>query len=331
MQQKQQNAHPPPPPQAPPPPQQQGDQYFDPTEDPYAFMRGPRRRANSFSGAAGRDWDDWWKYPLNAPHDDIPLGYAAADSYNQNRPVQLHAEVPDLKSRSRRKVRRKYRRNAENEAQTLNDSDSEQAQSRVTASTATDEQLFSYYVPKYYTARTQTSQPTQAYYAPLPAAPRMQRYSSQPNLLQNSTLSTAPTAAPVQTQNVPTNSYATPISAGYNRVRSSLRLPRSRPTTHGTYSYDDLDTRDRQPVGYIVTQAPPVPPPTHNPPPPPVYMERSQACPLCGGAGYHTHGEYVYEAPPEGQPVAYIVQDTPRYVVISIFVPHPPFEKDTSG
>lgn len=42
----------------PPPPQQPQqndyyDQYFDPTEDPLAFMRGPRRRANSFSGHGG--------------------------------------------------------------------------------------------------------------------------------------------------------------------------------------------------------------------------------------------------------------------------------------
>lgn len=42
----------------PAPPQQQNpyqyDQYFDPTEDPLAFMRGPRRRANSFSGHGGK-------------------------------------------------------------------------------------------------------------------------------------------------------------------------------------------------------------------------------------------------------------------------------------
>jgi hypothetical protein len=48
----------------PQPTNQNQDQYFDPTEDPYAFMRGPRRRANSFSGAPARDWDDWFRYPL---------------------------------------------------------------------------------------------------------------------------------------------------------------------------------------------------------------------------------------------------------------------------
>lgn len=43
------------PPPAPPtqPQNQYYDQYFDPTEDPLAFMRGPRRRANSFSGHGG--------------------------------------------------------------------------------------------------------------------------------------------------------------------------------------------------------------------------------------------------------------------------------------
>ncbi|KAK3087416.1 hypothetical protein FSP39_005595 [Pinctada imbricata] len=303
MQQKQHNAPPPP---APPQPQPEGDQYFDPTEDPYAFMRGPRRRANSFSGAAARDWDDWWKYPLNQQVDDIPLGYAAADSYNQSRPV--NAEVQEARTRSRRKMRRKYRRTAESEAQTLNDqSDSDQAPSRVTASTVTDEQLYNYYVPQYYSSRTQTTVPP-VYYTPN-VPPRIQRYSSQPNLLQNSTLTTAP-PPPVQTQNVPTTSYATPISAGYNRLRSSLRQPRQRTSVPRQYSYDDMDARNQEPIGYIVTNAPP--PPAHNPPPPPAYMERTQACPLCGGAGYHTHGEYVYDAPSERPTMGYLVHDTPR-------------------
>ena len=55
--------HAPPPlpaqPAPPPAPPQQREQmyydgqFFDPTEDPLAFMRGPRRRANSFSGHGG--------------------------------------------------------------------------------------------------------------------------------------------------------------------------------------------------------------------------------------------------------------------------------------
>ncbi|KAK3589257.1 hypothetical protein CHS0354_008322 [Potamilus streckersoni] len=77
----------PPPPPAPAPIQpllqqnQHDDYYFDPTEDPYAFMRGPRRRANSFSGSPGRNWDWDWHIPLHPGDGDIPLGYAAADSY----------------------------------------------------------------------------------------------------------------------------------------------------------------------------------------------------------------------------------------------------------
>lgn len=52
-QEKSQQQVPPPAPPTQPPQNQYYDQYFDPTEDPLAFMRGPRRRANSFSGHGG--------------------------------------------------------------------------------------------------------------------------------------------------------------------------------------------------------------------------------------------------------------------------------------
>ncbi|CAG5135150.1 unnamed protein product, partial [Candidula unifasciata] len=64
--------------------QQQDPGYFDPFDDPYGFMRMPRRRANSFSGGREREWDEWyWTLPQNCQYDggDIPLGYAAADAY----------------------------------------------------------------------------------------------------------------------------------------------------------------------------------------------------------------------------------------------------------
>lgn len=63
-------------------PQEPG--YYDPFDDPYGFMRMPRRRANSFSGGREREWDEWyWTLPQNRQYDggDIPLGYAAADAY----------------------------------------------------------------------------------------------------------------------------------------------------------------------------------------------------------------------------------------------------------
>ncbi|KAL3870445.1 hypothetical protein ACJMK2_038513 [Sinanodonta woodiana] len=101
----------PPPPPAPAPIQpllqqnQHDDYYFDPTEDPYAFMRGPRRRANSFSGSPGRNWDWDWYIPLNPGDGDMPLGYAAADSYAEPR---LNSEG---QLRSRPRDRRRIRKN----------------------------------------------------------------------------------------------------------------------------------------------------------------------------------------------------------------------------
>ncbi|XP_046550937.1 uncharacterized protein LOC124260703 [Haliotis rubra] len=72
------------PPQAPLPPPQSQPEYYDPFDDPYGFMRMPRRRANSFSGTNTREWDEWyWTLPNQRRNDgsDIPLGYAAADAY----------------------------------------------------------------------------------------------------------------------------------------------------------------------------------------------------------------------------------------------------------
>ncbi|XP_065933670.1 serine/arginine repetitive matrix protein 2 isoform X4 [Magallana gigas] len=296
----------PPPSQHPPTREDDRDRYFDPTEDPYAFMMGPRRRANSFSGAGARDWNDWWKYPPNQQQDDIPLGYAAADSFNPNSRVPPQVLPEPQRSREKKRIKRKYRNRAAG-TEFPDEYDSDQSPSRVTATTATDEQLYSYYVPRYQAARTQTHQ------QPV----RMQRFASQPNLLQNATFQAAPPQPPPQQSvppppqypNVPTTSYAAPISAGYSRLRSSLRNHPTQPVYQAPqYSYDDLDTRGQQPIGYLVTTQPPPPPPVA----PPVYLEQTAACPMCGGSGVHSHGEFVYEAPPSEQPVTYVIQSPPR-------------------
>lgn len=270
-------------------------------------MMGPRRRANSFSGAGARDWNDWWKYPPNQQQDDIPLGYAAADSFNPNSRVPPQVLPEPQRSREKKRIKRKYRNRAAG-TEFPDEYDSDQSPSRVTATTATDEQLYSYYVPRYQAARTQTHQ------QPV----RMQRFASQPNLLQNATFQAAPPQPPPQQSvppppqypNVPTTSYAAPISAGYSRLRSSLRNHPTQPVYQAPqYSYDDLDTRGQQPIGYLVTTQPPPPPPVA----PPVYLEQTAACPMCGGSGVHSHGEFVYEAPPSEQPVTYVIQSPPRW------------------
>ncbi|XP_076090830.1 uncharacterized protein LOC143062899 isoform X3 [Mytilus galloprovincialis] len=279
---------------------QNQDQYFDPTEDPYAFMRGPRRRANSFSGGPSRDWDEWFRYPLQHNADgDIPLGYAAADSYAQRPPPpEVLPEPP--RSRQRTRNRRKHRHGGVTiETQTMNGYDSDQSPTRATASTVTDDHLLEYYVPRYYTTGTQQTQPR---------APNMQRYSSQPNLAFTTT-PPPPPAPPISTH-MPTSSYATPISAGYRTRRQAQQVHTS--PQQRLYSFDDLDARDQgqaQPAGYVIVepQAGQIPRPA-----PPQYSVRTETCPMCGGSSSHTHGDYIYEVPVERPPMAYMVQGSPR-------------------
>lgn len=293
--------------QAQPVPQQQNnqnhDQYFDPTDDPLAFMRGPRRRANSFSGGRPREWDDWLQYPMQQNADgDIPLGYAAADSYaHRPPPPEVLPEPP--RSRQRNRSRRRHRHGVTTETQTMNGYDSDQSPTRATASTVTEDQMFDYYVPRYYSTGTQ------------PRAATMQKYSSQPNLAFTAP---PPPAPPVSNQQVPTNTYSTPISAGY-RMRRQRQQPQANTSPYQRlYSFDDLDTGEPtqvqgQPVGYMLyePQGGQVPQPAPRPAPP-QYSVRTETCPLCGGESYHTHGDYVYEVPVEAPPRAYVMHGAPR-------------------
>lgn len=339
---QQQQQIPLPPPTQPQPPQEDRDYYFDPTEDAYAFMRGPRRRANSFSGAGIRDWDDWWKYPLNNPNDgaDIPLGYAAADSYatpsRQAAAVVAAASVPtvttanpETQPRGRHRIRRKYRKStSENAAQTQGGYDSDQSPTRATASTITDDQLFNYYVPRYQqpTQTAATPQVAQQYQYGTPASPRAQRYSSQPNLYYSAyPAATAPPqvyAATPQQQQAPSQQYtprrakySTPISAGYHpRLRQSPRyMAPTSPWQPRLYSYDDMDLQDHNqeqhptPVAYLVMDQPPAAAD-------PAYETGvdGATCPLCGGAGFHTHTEQEPSPRPSTPRVVYTLPEPVR-------------------
>ncbi|KAL8602062.1 hypothetical protein ACOMHN_007332 [Nucella lapillus] len=112
----------PPPPLFPPPQQQQqqqqpeGPEYYDPFDDPYGFMRMPRRRANSFSGGRERMFDEWyWTLPNDRRKgldDDIPLGYAAADAYNRH----YHSEEKTPEAARQRLRHRRDRRHHVGEA-----------------------------------------------------------------------------------------------------------------------------------------------------------------------------------------------------------------------
>ncbi|XP_041369777.1 microtubule organization protein AKNA-like [Gigantopelta aegis] len=103
---------PPPPPPPEPPLQPQQPEYYDPFDDPYGFMRMPRRRANSFSGSPVREWDEWyWTLPLQRQNEghDIPLGYAAADVYAEIPPpaAPTPGAQPAAQPHSRSRVRRR--------------------------------------------------------------------------------------------------------------------------------------------------------------------------------------------------------------------------------
>ena len=88
----------------------QQPEFYDPFDDPYGFMRMPRRRANSFSGGRERDWGEWyWNLPQNRQEDgqDIPLGYAAADAYAENAPQRRDGRERNTRESVKERMRQR--------------------------------------------------------------------------------------------------------------------------------------------------------------------------------------------------------------------------------
>ncbi|XP_045200672.2 uncharacterized protein LOC123554492 isoform X3 [Mercenaria mercenaria] len=325
----------------PPPPalpqQQQNqyyDQYFDPTEDPLAFMRGPRRRANSFSGHGGRDWDYDWTLPNVNRDGDIPLGYAAADAYASPRHKQKHEESPAEESRTRgrnRLRRRIHQRNSGTQHYPeQNGYESDQSPTRAQAEEVqtSPSKVQGHY--GYYTPQQNTASPAQQNIqvrSPGQLQPGRRVFGSQPNLAYTgyqppppprSTASGSTRSASQTSSTRPLRqtlySYAanpTQNRAGYNQ--SEIKPPPYGHHRQRQYASDDICLNDGQ-TQFIPNGATDI----QN-----VQNEGgiyTSSCPICGSSSYHSHGDFVY--PPEDHrvPLGYIVHDG-RQIVDSVQVP----------
>ncbi|XP_060552323.1 uncharacterized protein LOC132713685 isoform X4 [Ruditapes philippinarum] len=327
-------------PLAPPPalPQQQQDQYydqyFDPTEDPLAFMRGPRRRANSFSGHGGRDWDYDWTLPNVHRDGDIPLGYAAADAYATPRHKHKQEEPPveESRTRGRHRLRRRIHQRSmgTQHIPDQNGYESDQSPTRVHAEEvqASPNKVQGHY--GYYSPQQSAGVPTQQNIqvkSPVNMQPGRRVFGSQPNLAYTgyqppppprSTASGSTRSASQTSSSRPLRqtlySYAanpTQNRAGYNQTE--IQPPPYGHHRHRQYASDDIRVNDGQ-TRFIPNGASDI------------HSAQSEggiytsSCPMCGSSSYHSHGDFVY--PPEDHrvPLGYIVHDG-RQIVESIQVP----------
>lgn len=310
----------------PPPVNQYKDQYFDPTEDPYAFMMGPRRRANSFSGTPMRDWNDiYWRMPNNQ-HDDIPLGYAAADAYAD--PSPRHGDAlnePLTRSRARQRARRRYSKHKSvRDAETVDPVgyDSDTSPTRPVAGLITEPTTGQ---PVYYIPQQQSTPATTLHQGQSPpvymSRKTSRRYGSQPNL-NAAGIPVSQYAYAAQTQPDFDQSYDTRASSSVYSTPSSpyrRRLP-AYPVVQGPYQVAPTTIPQRShSVGDIHLQGQPTvyqPAEVYVPAVSPqqgtnaVYAVETTACPHCNGTGTHTHGQYIYQAANQAPvPVQYVVAD----------------------
>lgn len=310
----------------PPPPQQQNqyyDQYFDPTEDPLAFMRGPRRRANSFSGHGGRDWDYDWTLPNVNRDGDIPLGYAAADAYAS--PRHKHkTEEPEQESRTRgrnRLRRRIHQRNTGTQhysEQNGYESDQSPTRAQVEDVQGSPSKVQGHY--GYYTSQQQnTAAPMQQNnQTPSPGhlQPGRRVFGSQPNLAYTGYQPPPPprSTASGSTRSVSQTSSSRPLrqtlysyAANPTQNRAGHSRPEFQPPTYGStqqrhYASDDIHVNDGQ-TRFIPNGATDA----HS-----VQSEGgiyTSSCPLCGSSSYHTHGDFVYPPADHRVPLGYLVHD----------------------
>ncbi|KAL4219291.1 hypothetical protein ACF0H5_021871 [Mactra antiquata] len=315
----------------PPPPQQQQpdyyDQYFDPTEDPLAFMRGPRRRANSFSGHGGRDWGYDWSLPNVNRDGDIPLGYAAADAYATPRHKSKQDDRPEEESRTRGRNRLRRRINQRNTGtqhySEQNGYDSDQSPTRVQRD---DVQTSPNKVQGHYGYCSQQQQPSTSpgpqntqnqMRSQAPLQPGRRVFGSQPNLAFSGYQ--PPPPPPHSTASGSTKS-STRASPGTRPLRQTLYSYAANPTQnrsgyhqspnqgyqhlpHRQYASDDINVNDGQTrflphggasdINSVQSEGG-------------VY---TSACPMCGSTGYHSHGDFVFPPEDNSVPLGYIVHD----------------------
>lgn len=261
----------------------------------------------------GRDWDYDWTLPNVHRDGDIPLGYAAADSYASPRRRQMTEEqsADPSQSRGRHRLRHRIRqRNAGTQHMPeQNGYDSDQSPVRVPAEEPAQQRVqgqFAYYSPR--PVQSETNVPAQQAQAGAPQLPQGRRvYGSQPNLAFSGYQ--PPPPPPRSLASGSTRSSTQPSTA---RQHSPLRqtlysyaangpqrysAPNQRP-----YANDDIYVNDGQRM-FIPQGASEVMSEGGVDTNRAVYTSR---CPICGSETYHTHGEYVYP-PPEDRPIGYLV------------------------
>ena len=306
--------------QPPPPPQHEGPEYYDPFDDPYGFMRMPRRRANSFSGGRVREFDEWyWTLPNERRNDDgdIPLGYAAADSYNRHH----RDKTPEAARQRLRRRNERRKRGEETHAALLDGGVVNAGEAEVMVGVGAGPQLHSAPPPPPPTPGTATM--------PQGVSPAQVRrpHISDPQALYNYYLPSrqgAPQAyqAPSTSAN-PYRQHTTPLSASQPNLAATLagvqpatyqyQTQQKRPwytirrsqwpasSTSGQYYptkgyqrnvYQQQQQQQQPPqqvAGYYSSY--PGSGPTTSVQGAVGY--RTELCPLCGGAGAHIHEEDV--------------------------------------
>ncbi|CAL1546942.1 unnamed protein product [Lymnaea stagnalis] len=299
-------SQPPPPPQivhVPGPPlpsaeRKQEPEYYDPFDDPYGFMRMPRRRANSFSGGRERDWDEWyWTLPQNRQYDggDIPLGYAAADAYAEHPRVPIVAgrernTKENVKNRMRQKrLERKHRGDIPPTDLDAGGAGAETVQQPSPGAAGLVEEqpaaLYDYYLPSRYSAQAMRQQMASRGYFTTPSGGKI--YSSTGEEADNEeergvlsdTAYLAGSASPAQ-------------SRPWYQIRRAARPFASAYVGQGeprAQSHDDLRYEPGNPTNpYINQQARATAHAANN------TTTASQACPMCGVSSYHAHANFVH-------------------------------------
>uniref|UniRef100_A0A2C9JIT7 Uncharacterized protein n=1 Tax=Biomphalaria glabrata TaxID=6526 RepID=A0A2C9JIT7_BIOGL len=298
------SSQPPPPPQiyhvpAPQLPTAEGKQepeYYDPFDDPYGFMRMPRRRANSFSGGREREWDEWyWTLPQNRQYDggDIPLGYAAADAYAEHPRMRRERNTKEnVRNRLRQK---RMERTAQGDipptevVEPVGASGETIPLATAGGSAAPEEAdaMYNYFIPSRFSTEAMRQQMASRGYFTTPSGGKI--YSSTGEEADNedergiqSDIAGNRPGATGQTQSRPWYQIKRPLRPPAYQSIGAVRAQ----------SHNDIRTDSRN-------QA------TSNSPyiqvrPSSGAAERysSFACPICGLINYHTHQAYVHRGPP---------------------------------
>ncbi|GFN90194.1 At-hook-containing transcription factor [Plakobranchus ocellatus] len=287
-------------PAAPPANQSQDQQdYYDPFDDPYGFMRMPRRRANSFSGGRERDWGEWyWNLPQNRQYDggDIPLGYAAADAYAENIPQRRDGRERNTREsvKERMRQRRQERKQKEEDQAEALVNGGPQTGPPMAGQTGHDPQtqaLYDYYVPpSRYSARGMRSQLAARGYFTTPTGAKI--YSSTG---EDGDVEGEGQEENGEEQGLKQHWFGFQQGAGaqarpwYQIRRASRPLtspngafgPQFYPGSRLTQSQEDVRLTPQYYGGYSTQQT------------------ASATCPMCGSTSSHTHANYTHVGHPQ--------------------------------